>query len=39
MSGGLPPKSRPCEARSAHGYFGVEAETIQRIADWMKAAR
>lgn len=36
ISGGLPPKSRPCEARSAHGYFGVEAETVQRIADWMR---
>lgn len=36
MSGGLPAKSNPCEAFSEHGFYGVEAETVQRIVDWMK---
>lgn len=35
MTGGLPPKSDACEARSAHGFFGVEDQTVQRIVDWM----
>ncbi len=35
INGGLPPKSAAYEARSAHGYFGIEAETIQRIVEWM----
>jgi hypothetical protein len=35
MSGGLPARSGPCEAQSAHGYYGVERETVQRIVDWM----
>jgi len=36
MSGGLPDKSDPCEAFSAHGFYGIEAETVQRIVDWMR---
>jgi len=35
MDGGLPAKSDPCEASSAHGFYGVESETVQRIVEWM----
>jgi hypothetical protein len=35
VSGGLPPRSGPCDAMSAHGYLGKEAETVQAIAQWM----
>jgi len=35
VRGGKPAKSDPCEARSAHGYFGKEAETVAAIKSWM----
>ncbi|HEY6240844.1 MAG TPA: alpha/beta hydrolase, partial [Burkholderiales bacterium] len=35
VRGGTPPKSPPCEAFSAHGYFGKEAETVSAIKNWM----
>jgi len=31
-------QSEPCEALSPHGYLGIEAMVVQRIADWVKAA-
>lgn len=31
-------RSDPCEAFSPHGYLGIEATVVQRIADWIKAA-
>jgi hypothetical protein len=37
VSGGLPPRSQPCEAFAPHGFFGVEDETIARIMAWMGA--
>jgi hypothetical protein len=27
----------PCEAMSPHGYFGIEAATVERIAEWVGA--
>jgi pimeloyl-ACP methyl ester carboxylesterase len=30
--------SLPCEGMSPHGYFGIEAEVVQRISDWIRAA-
>jgi hypothetical protein len=33
--GGLPPESTPCEARSQHGSYGNEAETVEQIVNWM----
>lgn len=30
-------QSDPCEAMSPHGYLGVEANVVQRIADWIRA--
>jgi pimeloyl-ACP methyl ester carboxylesterase len=37
FSGGDPPESRPCEARAAHGYLGLDAEVVKAIADWIRA--
>jgi pimeloyl-ACP methyl ester carboxylesterase len=31
-------QSAPCEALSPHGYLGIEASVIQRIAAWINAA-
>jgi pimeloyl-ACP methyl ester carboxylesterase len=28
-------RSSPCEAMSPHGYFGIEAEVVQRVSDWI----
>jgi hypothetical protein len=33
--GGTPPKSGPCDAFSAHGYFGRESETVEQLVNWM----
>jgi len=35
VSGGLPPQSKPCEAMSAHGCLGREADAVEAIAKWM----
>jgi hypothetical protein len=35
VSGGKPPESGPCDALSAHGYFGKEPETVEQIVNWM----
>ncbi len=35
VSGGSPAQSQPCEALSAHGFLGREAETVSAIAKWM----
>jgi len=36
VTGGSPPCSGPCEPFAAHGYFGIEAEVVGRIAGWMR---
>src|SRR5215470_5504504 len=33
--GGRPPQSGPCDALSAHGFFGKESETVEQIVNWM----
>ncbi len=33
--GGHSQQSDPCEPRSAHGFFGREAETVEQIVNWM----
>ena len=38
FSGGLPPKSKPCEAMSAHGFYGIEPEVVTRISQWIKGS-
>jgi len=27
-----------CEAMAPHGYYGIEAAVVQRVADWIRAA-
>ena len=31
-------RSPPCEAMSPHGFLGIEAQVVQRIGDWIRAA-
>ena len=38
FDGGDPPQSDPCEPLAAHGYFGIEAEVVNAIVDWMLGA-
>ena len=30
-------ESRPCEALAPHGYYGIEAQVVAAMADWMLA--
>ncbi len=39
FSGGPPPQNPPCEARSAHGFLGIEAQVMGAIAEFMLGAR
>jgi len=31
-------QGQPCEGASPHGYFGIEAATVERIAEWIGTA-
>lgn len=35
LSGGDEPESEPCQARSQHGYFGIEDRAVDAIADFV----
>ncbi len=37
LDGGDPPRSKPCDAKAAHGYFGIEAKAVGTIAKFIKA--
>jgi pimeloyl-ACP methyl ester carboxylesterase len=37
LEGGLPPQSDPCEARSQHGFLGIEGKAVDAIANFVKA--
>jgi hypothetical protein len=37
LSGGDPPRSEPCEAYSQHGYYGIETQAVDRIAEFITA--
>jgi predicted alpha/beta-hydrolase family hydrolase len=37
FDGGDPPQSGPCDARAAHGYFGIDAQVVTAIVAWIKA--
>ena len=37
FDGGDSPQSGPCEARAAHGYFGIDAQVVDAIVAWIKA--
>ena len=36
MDGGASPESDPCEAKSEHGFLGIEGDAIARIANFIK---
>ena len=36
LDGGDPPQSDPCEARSQHGFLGIEAKAVDAIAQFIK---
>jgi hypothetical protein len=37
LDGGSPPRSEPCQARSQHGYLGIEALAVDTIAKFIRA--
>jgi pimeloyl-ACP methyl ester carboxylesterase len=37
LTGGDPPKSDPCNAYAPHGYFGIETQAVDRIAQFITA--
>lgn len=37
LDGGDPPISGPCEARSGHGFLGVEEQAVTAMADFIRA--
>lgn len=37
ITGGQPPASNACAAKSPHGFYGVEDETINDMASWIAA--
>lgn len=37
LDGGSPPQSEPCEAKSQHGFLGIEGEAVAVIANFVKA--
>ena len=39
VDGGLPAESEPCEALSAHGYFGIERQAVDAIVAFLSAGR
>lgn len=38
LDGGSPPQSDPCEAKSAHGFLGIEKQAVGTIAGFIKAS-
>lgn len=39
LDGGSPPQSDPCDAKSQHGFLGIESEAVGTIAKFVKANR
>jgi pimeloyl-ACP methyl ester carboxylesterase len=37
LDGGSRPQSEPCQAKSRHGFFGIEAQSVATIARFIKA--
>lgn len=35
LTGGKPAQSDPCEARAAHGFFGVEDQAVKAMTSWI----
>ena len=39
LDGGAPPRSKPCQAMSQHGFLGIENAAVDAIAKFIKAGR
>lgn len=39
LDGGAPPQSEPCEAKSQHGFLGIEGPAVDAIAKFIEASR
>ena len=39
LDGGDPPQSDPCEAKSQHGFLGIESQAVDAIAQFIKGAQ
>jgi pimeloyl-ACP methyl ester carboxylesterase len=39
LEGGQNPTGDPCAALHYHGFIGMEAQTVQQIADWLRARK
>ncbi len=39
VRGGGPARGAPCEARSAHGFVGVERETVAAMLEWVRSGQ
>jgi pimeloyl-ACP methyl ester carboxylesterase len=39
LDGGDPPLSEPCQARSQHGYLGIESKAVETISAFIKTQR
>ena len=37
LDGGSPPQSDPCEAKSQHGFLGIEDEAVEKVASFIKS--
>lgn len=37
LDGGSPPQSIPCEAKSQHGFLGIEDQAVSTVARFIKA--
>jgi hypothetical protein len=35
LSGGRAPESEPCDARAAHGFFGIEDQAVKAMTGWI----
>jgi dienelactone hydrolase len=35
FTGGKPPRSGPCEAKSQHGFYGLDEEVVKRMTIWI----
>jgi hypothetical protein len=36
FTGGLPPRTQPCDAFAQHGFYGIEGEVVTRILAWTR---
>ena len=39
LEGGSPPQSDPCEAKSEHGFLGIEGQAVKAIAGFVQGGK